>query len=95
MDENNAFPTELLVFSRKVEEYKFTQGELNYHQKDYEYLHHAAPLTNLPGRDIEAMELLFADQNSEEIEADINKVLSWLYPEPYWGDDFDFLQDYL
>lgn len=57
---------------------------------------YAPSLTSLRERDWTALIELFYREDSDEIEADINRSLFWLIPEPCWEDDpFDFLREYL
>ncbi|MBG1268416.1 hypothetical protein [Nostoc sp. WHI] len=57
---------------------------------------YAPSLTSLRERDWTALIELFHRDDSDEIEADINRSLFWLIPEPCWEDDpFDFLREYL
>uniref|UniRef100_A0A0C1NG61 Uncharacterized protein n=1 Tax=Tolypothrix bouteillei VB521301 TaxID=1479485 RepID=A0A0C1NG61_9CYAN len=57
---------------------------------------HASPLIALKKRDWKALRDLFHREDIDEIEAEINKTLLFLIPEPCWEDDpFDFLREYL
>ncbi|MDJ0774176.1 MAG: hypothetical protein QNJ49_12255 [Mastigocoleus sp. MO_167.B18] len=57
---------------------------------------HALPLMPLKERDFKALATLFDQLDSTEIEADINKTLSLMVPEPSWDEDpYEFLQEYL
>ncbi|NJL79660.1 MAG: hypothetical protein HC917_13945 [Richelia sp. SM2_1_7] len=57
---------------------------------------HAPPLVEFNERDWKILVELFDRKDSDEIEADINKKLSWMVPEPAWEDEpLDFLQEYL
>ncbi|MEA5595183.1 hypothetical protein [Rivularia sp. UHCC 0363] len=57
---------------------------------------HAPPLVEFNERDWKILAELFDRKDSDEIEEDINKALSWMVPEPAWEDEpLDFLQDYL
>ena len=57
---------------------------------------HAAPLMPLKERDFKALATLFDRPDSNEIEADINKTLNLMVPEPSWDEDpYEFLQEYL
>nr|WP_238178516.1 hypothetical protein [Calothrix sp. 336/3] len=57
---------------------------------------HAPPLMELKERDWKAMVELFERKDSDDIEADINSNLKFLFPEPCWEEEpFDFLQEYL
>ncbi|MGD1912259.1 MAG: hypothetical protein ACFB2X_15805 [Rivularia sp. (in: cyanobacteria)] len=57
---------------------------------------HAPPLTEFNERDWKVLVKLFDRKDSDEIEEDINKILSWMVPEPAWEDEpLDFLKEYL
>lgn len=57
---------------------------------------YAPSLTSLRERDWTALIELFDRDDGDEIEADIDRSLFWLIPEPCWEDDpFDFLREYL
>ncbi|MBV6623750.1 MAG: hypothetical protein KI793_12570 [Rivularia sp. (in: Bacteria)] len=57
---------------------------------------HAPPVEEFNERDWKILVELFDRKDSEEIEEDIKKKLSWLAPEPVWEDDsLDFLQEFL
>ena len=57
---------------------------------------YAQPLEEFNERDWKILVELFDRKDSDEIEEDINKTLSWLVPEPAWEDEpLDFLQEYL
>ncbi len=57
---------------------------------------HAQPLEEFNERDWKILVELFDRKDSDEIEEDIKKTLSWLVPEPAWEDEpLDFLQEYL
>ena len=47
-------------------------------------------------RDWKILVELFDRKDSDEIEEDINTILSWMVPEPAWEDEpLDFLKEYL
>ena len=57
---------------------------------------HAAPLSPLRARDLQAMVELFQLKEIEAIERDILQNLVLRCPEPYWEDQvFGFLKEYL
>lgn len=57
---------------------------------------HAAPLMEFKERDWKILAELFDRKDSDEIEEDIKKKLSWMVPEPAWEDEpLYFLQEYL
>ena len=57
---------------------------------------HAPPLVEFNHRDWKILVELFDRKDSDEIEEDINKILSWMVPEPAWEDEpLDFLQEFL
>jgi hypothetical protein len=62
----------------------------------YEGFSHAAPLSPLRARDLQAMVELFQMKEIEAIEHDILQNLILRCPEPYWEDlAFGFLKEYL
>ncbi|MFB2934373.1 hypothetical protein ACE1B6_03765 [Aerosakkonemataceae cyanobacterium BLCC-F154] len=57
---------------------------------------HAAPLSSLRERDLEALAEMFEPEDIAEVEADLIHYLNLMCPEPCWEEDpFDFLSDYL
>jgi len=57
---------------------------------------YAAPLAPLRERDITALSALFQRDDLYAIEADVNRRLLALMPEPCWDDDvFAFLHEFL
>lgn len=48
---------------------------------------HAAPLSAIPGRDLQELEDCFDRGDMPEVEADVNHLLAQLFPEPAWDDD--------
>ncbi len=55
---------------------------------------HAAPLSAIPVRDLREMEDYFDRGDMPEVEADVNHLLSHLWPEPAWDEDVKaFLQE--
>jgi len=57
---------------------------------------HAPPLMELNERDWKVLVELFDRKDSDEIEEDIKRKLSWMVPEPAWEDEpLDFLKEYL
>lgn len=56
----------------------------------------AAALMPLREKDAKALDAFFERDDAEEIEAEINRKLLLIWPEPCWEDDpLDFLQEYL
>jgi len=110
-DSSTGFPIELIRFSSKVAASKAYRPsvpillpEANAGQafkvlapnKSYEVSHYATPLMPLQERDMDALTGLFEREDITEIEADIQKVLLWLWPEPCWEEDpYEFLHEYL
>jgi len=110
-DSSTGFPVELIRFSSKVAASKAYRPSITSllpepnatqapkalaNSKSYEVGHYAAPLMSLHDRDINALTGLFEREDINEIEADIQKILHWLWPEPCWEEDpFDFLHEYL
>ena len=97
-NDSTTYLSELIHFSPKAETTQATKESVGACAKDEgcESLKYAVPLVPLQERDAKAMEDLFERQDAEEIEANINKCLLWLWPEPCWEDDpFDFLSEYL
>lgn len=57
---------------------------------------HAAPLSPLRERDLEAMNLFFQREDMAQIEAEVNQVLLHLLPAPCWEEDaLEFLREFL
>lgn len=57
---------------------------------------HAAPLSPLRERDLEAMNLFFQRDDMIHIEAEVNHLLLRLLPAPCWEDDaLEFLREFL
>jgi hypothetical protein len=53
-------------------------------------------LRSLTQRDVTAFLELFDRKDSDEIQADINKQLQKMHPEPCWEENpFEFLREYL
>lgn len=97
-NDSTACISELIRLSAKAETPQATKESIGVYAKDEgcELRNYAAPFVPLQERDEKAMEDLFERQDAEEIEANINKCLLWLWPEPCWEDDpFDFLSEYL
>lgn len=102
------FPLELALCRSKLETSdpsgRYVAGEhalisygVSTKSKSYDLGAQGASLMPLRERDIIALSELFDREDSEEIEADINHHLIWLWPEPCWDDEdpFSFLRDYL
>lgn len=57
---------------------------------------HAAPLSPLRERDLEAMNLFFQREDMPQIEAEVNHLLLRLLPAPCWEEDaLEFLREFL
>lgn len=57
---------------------------------------HAAPLSPLRERDIQALSAWFDREDMTTIETDVDRCLLVLWPAPCWEDDpFEFLQEFL
>jgi hypothetical protein len=57
---------------------------------------HSAPLQEIHGRDLNEMGGWFEREDMTDLEADINRLLVMLFPEPAWDDEaWSFLRDYL
>lgn len=105
-NDSTTFPLELALCRSKLEREpsaRYVAGEkalISYGvstKKSYDLGTQGASLMPLRERDVTALAVLFERDDSEEIEADINHNLIWLWPEPCWDDEdpFDFLGDYL
>jgi hypothetical protein len=58
--------------------------------------HYAEPLSPLKERDIVALADLFPPDQMQTVEADVNRLLLRLLPEPCWEENpFEFLKDFL
>ncbi|MBD2742038.1 hypothetical protein [Coleofasciculus sp. FACHB-1120] len=101
------FPLELALCRSKLErdpsrryvaeQHALISYDISTNSKSYDLGAQGASLMPLRERDVTALSELFERDDSEEIEADINQNLLWLWPEPCWDDEdpFGFLQDYL
>ncbi|MFE1744885.1 hypothetical protein [Coleofasciculus sp. H7-2] len=107
-NDSTTFPLELALCRSKLETSdqaaRYVAGKhalisygVSTKSKSYDLGSQGASLMPLRERDVTALSLLFERDDSEEIEADINHTLIWLWPEPCWDDEdpFDFLRDYL
>jgi hypothetical protein len=107
-NDSTTFPLELALCRSKLERRdpsaRYVAGEnalisygVSTKSKSYDLGAQGASLMPLRERDVTALAVLFERDDSEEIEADINHNLIWLWPEPCWDDEdpFDFLRDYL
>jgi hypothetical protein len=57
---------------------------------------HASPLAAINPRDMKEMGDWFERDDMGELEADINHLLTMLFPEPAWDDEaWSFLREYL
>ncbi|MEM8637324.1 MAG: hypothetical protein AAGG51_00705 [Cyanobacteria bacterium P01_G01_bin.54] len=105
--DSSAFPTELIEFSRKVEEARGNKSTL-WPKDGGEVLiageYFGAQLLPLHNRDVEALEALFQDEDIEAIDLNVRSALHLLWPELCWEDDpfeefdmseFDFLAEFL
>ncbi|MFB2878074.1 hypothetical protein [Floridanema aerugineum] len=66
-------------------------------EKEYsQVVNHAAPLSSLRERDLQALTEMFEPEDAAEVEAELAHYLNLMCPEPCWEEDpFDFLCDYL
>jgi hypothetical protein len=48
---------------------------------------HAASLSVISSRDVEALQEWFERDDMSELEADVNRLLTYLAPAPPWNDD--------
>lgn len=66
-------------------------------EKEYsQVVSHAAPLSSLRERDLQALAEMFEPEDAAEVEAELARYLNLMCPEPCWEEDpFDFLRDYL
>ncbi|MFB2839090.1 hypothetical protein [Floridanema evergladense] len=66
-------------------------------EKEYlQVVSHAAPLSSLRERDLQALAEVFEPENAAEVEAELNHYLNLMCPAPCWEEDhFDFLREYL
>ena len=65
-------------------------------EQEYSQVVHAAPLSSLRERDLQALAEMFEPEEASEVEAELVSYLNLMYPEPCWEEDpFDFLRDYL
>ncbi|MEM7555881.1 MAG: hypothetical protein AAF378_17645 [Cyanobacteria bacterium P01_A01_bin.84] len=68
-------------------------NQIFHKNKQTEY---ARPLTSIKERDLQVLNSLFANIDGEELEADINKHLQKITPEPPWeGKNYSFLKDFI
>ena len=51
----------------------------------------AAPIAPLRDRDLLQLTRWFAREDMPDVEEDINKTLIYLFPEPYWDEDWAFI----
>ena len=102
-DEGATTLKELIRFSSKGTTAKSANGSrfprverIKSQRKQSVVFNHAAPLTPMRERDLEALAEMFELQDDDEIEADIIQYLHLLCPEPCWEEDsFEFLREYL
>ena len=66
-------------------------------EKEYsQIVAHAAPLSSLTEKDLQALAEIFESENTTEVEAELAQYLNLMYPEPCWEENpFGFLLDYL
>jgi len=66
-------------------------------EKEYsQIVSHAAPLSSLRERDLQALAEMFEPEDAAQVEAELAGYLNLMCPEPCWEEDpFDFLRDYL
>lgn len=95
-DHSRAFPSELIQFSSHVEELKLKQRSPIFSaiNKSLEPSH-AAPIMPLQDRDLLEMAKLFDRKDADAIEADIDRVLLMLSPEPCWEEESDLWREFL
>jgi len=96
-DDEKKFLSELIQFSVQVEKFKHSEHLPGFWQEhQLEVSSYSAQLMPLRERDTAAMDELFEREDVDEIAAEVNQKLLWLYPEPCWEEEpLDFLQDYL
>lgn len=95
-DNSTSFRAELIKLSSPIEVLKHSRRSpsVSTASRNIE-IYHAAPIMPLQDRDFTEMAKLFERQDADEIEADINRALLWLSPEPCWDEEFDFLGEFL